>query len=82
MNLNLYGHAEKWLIVDCGVTFDEVLDPPYRESTSSKDKLRRADIVAPDPDFIERNKSAICGMVITHGHEDHVGAVAYLWPRL
>ncbi|MBD3584224.1 ribonuclease J [Salinimonas sp. HHU 13199] len=78
MNMNLYGHNGQWLMVDCGVSFDEPLVPPYQDTSPSA----RFDIVAPDPSFIAQQKEKLCGMVITHGHEDHVGAVPYLWPRL
>lgn len=78
MNLNLYGHHGKWLMVDCGVSFDEPLQPEYR---GGKAGSHRHAVVAPDPTFISDQKAALCGLVITHGHEDHVGAVPYLWQR-
>lgn len=78
MNMNLYGHNGQWLMVDCGVSFDEPLVAPYLDDSASA----RFDIVAPDPSFIAQQKEHLCGMVITHAHEDHVGAVPYLWPRL
>ena len=74
MNLNCYGFgppdARKWLIVDCGITFG-------REAT-----LPGIDIIMPDVTFLEENRRDILGIVITHAHEDHLGAVAHLWPRL
>ena len=69
MNLNVYGHDGKWLIVDCGVTFG---DP----------SLPGIDVMMADPTFIEERRKNLVGILITHAHEDHVGAVAHLWPRL
>ena len=69
MNLNLYGHAGKWLMIDCGVTFGD-------------DRAPGADVIMPDPDFIVRRRDNLVGLVLTHAHEDHLGAVAYLWKRL
>ena len=84
MNLNLYGHNGRWLMVDCGVSFDEPLVPDYKKgsnigSTESKGATHR--VVAPDPSFIANQKDALAGIVITHAHEDHVGAIPYLWER-
>ena len=69
MNLNLYGNSGKWLIVDCGVTFG---DPIYGS----------VDISMPDIVSIENSTENICGLLLTHAHEDHIGAVHYLWPYL
>jgi ribonuclease J len=73
MNLALYGYgpasAREWIVVDCGVTF------PTPE-------LPGVDLVLPDTRFIEENVSSLHGMVITHAHEDHYGAVLDIWPRL
>ena len=69
MNMNLYGHAGKWLMVDVGVTFGD-------------DTMPMIDVVMADPTWIEQRRDQLAGIVITHGHEDHVGAVHYLWPRL
>jgi ribonuclease J len=69
MNLNLYGHDDHWLMIDCGVTFAE---------HGSKDPH----VQMADPAFIEGERGALCGLVLTHAHEDHLGAVAHLWPRL
>jgi ribonuclease J len=73
MNLALYGYGpasrREWIIVDCGVTF------PTPE-------LPGVDLVLPDTRFIEENLSTLRGMVITHAHEDHYGAVLDTWPRL
>jgi ribonuclease J len=69
MNLNLYGHAGKWLMVDLGITFGDDMTPGI-------------DILMPDPTFIRDRRDQLVGLVITHAHEDHLGAVAYLWPEL
>ena len=69
MNLNLYGHAGKWLMVDLGIAFGD-------------DTLPGIEVVMPDPAFIEERKEDLAGIIITHAHEDHLGAVADLWPRL
>ena len=75
MNMNLYGHAGQWLMVDCGVSFDEPLNVNETAAT-------RHDVVAPDPKFISDNLDLLVGLIITHAHEDHIGAVEDLWPRL
>ncbi|MBO6784473.1 MAG: ribonuclease J [Alphaproteobacteria bacterium] len=69
MNLNVYGHKGQWLIVDCGVTFGDPLYPGV-------------DVMMADPAFIEARRDHLAGLLVTHAHEDHVGAVAHLWPRL
>ncbi|WP_423188218.1 ribonuclease J [Alishewanella sp. d11] len=79
MNLNLYGHAGQWLMVDCGVTFYNPLQPA-RASTSVNQLT--AEVQAADPSFISQQRERLCAIVITHAHEDHIGALVYLWPRL
>jgi ribonuclease J len=73
MNAALYGFGppgkRKWIMVDCGVAF-------------AGPDMPGVDLILPDPTFIERNKKDLLGLVITHAHEDHVGAIAALWPRL
>lgn len=69
MNLNLYGTAGKWLMVDCGVTFGDETTPGI-------------DIITPDVSFIAERSEDLLGIVITHGHEDHIGAISNLWPFL
>ncbi|TAN66033.1 MAG: ribonuclease J, partial [Magnetospirillum sp.] len=69
MNLGLYGYAGKWLMVDLGVSFGD-------------DSMPMIDVVMPDPAWIEARRDDLVGLVITHAHEDHLGAVPYLWPRL
>ena len=72
MNMNLYGHDGQWLMVDCGVSFNEPLTP---------NDLHTSEIVCPDPTFITEQKERLAGIVITHAHEDHVGALPFLWRR-
>ncbi len=67
MNLSLYGTAGKWLMVDCGVTFGDETTPGV-------------DIIMPDIAFIADRRDDLLGLVITHGHEDHIGAIEHLWP--
>ena len=69
MNLNLYGHAGRWLMVDLGVAFGDDATPGI-------------EVIMPDPAFIEAERKNLVGLVLTHAHEDHIGAVPYLWPRL
>jgi ribonuclease J len=69
VNLNVYGYQGKWLAVDCGLGFAD-------------EKFPGIDILLPDPKFIEDRKKDLVGLIITHAHEDHIGAVAHLWPRL
>jgi len=69
MNLNLYGHAGKWLMVDLGIGFAD-------------DTMPGVDVVMPDPAFIVERRADLVGIVLTHAHEDHLGAVADLWPQL
>jgi len=87
MNLNLYGHDGQWLIVDCGLTFSDKPTPATSETTPDitkppTSKNTRRDVQMADPAFIAERASDIAGLIITHAHEDHVGAVAYLWPQL
>src|SRR3954471_22632576 len=69
MNLNLYRCDGKWLAVDCGIGFGGAAHP-------------EVDVMMPDPGFIAQRRDQLLGLVITHAHEDHVGAVAWLWPQL
>lgn len=73
MNFNLYGfgpaHDRQWIVVDLGVTFGDQTTPGV-------------EVILPDPEFIEEHAHRILGIVLTHAHEDHIGAVAWLWPRL
>ena len=65
MNVNLYGCDGKWVMVDCGITF---ADPAYPG----------IDLILPDLSFIEERLDDLLGIVLTHGHEDHIGALPYL----
>ncbi|MBA4118628.1 MAG: hypothetical protein C0514_07030 [Candidatus Puniceispirillum sp.] len=67
MNLNLYGTQGKWLMVDLGVTFTQELG---------------LEVLMPDPQFIVENRRDLVGLVLTHAHEDHIGAVGHLWHKL
>lgn len=73
MNCNLYGYGEgkkrQWLMVDLGITFPRLEAPGI-------------DVITPDISFIAKQKSKLNGLILTHGHEDHIGAVPYLWPYL
>lgn len=73
MNFALYGYgdpgSERWIVVDCGVTFPG-------------DDLPGADLILPDTKFIEERRDRLDGIVITHAHEDHYGALLALWPLL
>ena len=65
MNVNLYGCEGKWIMVDLGLTF-------------SGGQYPGVELVLPDLDFIEARKKDLLGIVLTHGHEDHIGAIPYL----
>ena len=73
MNMNLYAYGkednQKWIIVDLGVTFAD-------------DSIPGIDLIMPDPGFIIEKKNDLLGIVLTHAHEDHIGAVAHIWPEL
>jgi len=73
MNMNLFAYGkpdnQKWIMVDIGVTFAD-------------DSLPGIDLIYPDPGFITDKKENLLGIVLTHAHEDHIGAIAHLWPKL
>jgi len=69
MNLNVYGYQDDWLIIDCGVTFGDDSQPGL-------------EVVMPDPGFIAERRDRLLGIVATHAHEDHIGAIPYLWRQL
>ena len=73
MNMNLFGYGKpsdhKWIMVDIGVTFAD-------------DTIPGVDLIYPDPGFIVERKDNLLGIVLTHAHEDHIGAIAHLWPKL
>jgi ribonuclease J len=68
-NMSLYGHKGEWIMVDCGMGFAD-------------DTMPGIDILLPDPSFAESLGESLLGIVLTHGHEDHIGAIDSLWPRL
>ena len=73
MNMNLFAYGKpgmhKWIIVDIGVTFAD-------------DSTPGIDLIYPDPGFIVNKKDDLLGIVLTHAHEDHIGAIAHIWPQL
>ena len=73
MNMNLYAYGKennkKWIVVDMGVTFAD-------------DSIPGIDLIFPDPGFLVDKKDDLLGIVLTHAHEDHIGAVAHIWPSL
>lgn len=69
INLNLYAYGGQWLMVDLGMGFAD-------------ENLPGVDLLLPDPSFIAKKRDKLAGLVITHGHEDHIGAIPYLWSRL
>ncbi|MGS2719133.1 ribonuclease J [Paraglaciecola aestuariivivens] len=76
--MNLYGHAGQWLMMDCGLTFNAPLCSEEEAKTSD---LFKHELVAADPTFISQRKERLVGIVITHAHEDHIGALPFLWRR-
>lgn len=70
MNLNVYGYQGKWLVVDMGITFADDTTPPG------------IDVICPDISALKSIREDIVAIVITHAHEDHVGALHYLWRQL
>ncbi|MHB2169225.1 ribonuclease J [Alsobacter sp. R-9] len=73
MNASLYGfgpkHKRRWLLVDCGVSF-------------AGDDLPGVDLILPDIRFLEERRKDLEAIIITHAHEDHIGALIELWPKL
>jgi ribonuclease J len=74
MNFNAYGfgppNRRQWIVVDCGITFGRETDAPG------------VDIILPDIRFLAEQRETVLGIVATHAHEDHIGAIAPLWPML
>ena len=79
MNLNLYGHDGQWLMVDCGVTFPK---PGRVSAYGTVHHSVEPPVQMADPAFIADRRDRLAGLIITHAHEDHIGAVPYLWPLL
>jgi ribonuclease J len=69
MNLNVYRCDGRLLAIDCGIGFGGPENP-------------EVEVMVPDPVWLAERRDRLVGLVITHAHEDHVGAVAYLWPQL
>ena len=73
MNMNLFAYGkpdnQKWIIVDIGVTFAD-------------DSVPGIDLIYPDPGFIIDKKEDLLGIILTHAHEDHIGAITHIWPKL
>lgn len=68
-NFTLYGYDGSWILVDCGMAFAD-------------ERLPGVDILLPNPTLIADQKEKLKGLFVTHAHEDHIGAIAWLWPRL
>ncbi len=73
MNMNLFAYGkpdnQKWIMVDIGVTFAD-------------DTFPGIDLIYPDPGFIIDKKDDLLGIILTHAHEDHIGAIAHIWPQI
>jgi ribonuclease J len=74
MNLSIYGFGDhrrrQWIIIDCGVSF------------AAEEHLPGIDLILPDISYLIEERKNILGLVLTHAHEDHMGAIMDLWPRL
>ena len=68
MNLNLYGHDGRWLMIDCGISFTQENGP--------------TEVIMPNVRFAANRSDRLEGLVITHAHEDHLGAVVHTWQKL
>ena len=72
MNMNLFGYGQeddhKWIMVDVGVTFAD-------------DTIPGVDLIYPDPGYAEDKKDNFLGIILTHAHEDHIGAITHVWPK-
>ncbi|MEM7198124.1 MAG: MBL fold metallo-hydrolase [Pseudomonadota bacterium] len=69
INANVYGHDGKWLLVDLGIGF-------------TSDFYPGTDVIMPDMQFLAERKEDLVGIVATHAHEDHIGAIPFLWHDL
>ena len=69
MNANLYHYKGRWLMIDLGISFPD-------------DTMPGVDVVLPDLRFIEERSENLEAIILTHAHEDHFGAIPYLWERL
>ena len=70
MNFNLFGHQDAWLAVDCGITLEQ------------QPGALRPSVQMPDLQFISARRNQLVGLIVTHAHEDHLGALPYLWEQL
>src|SRR3546814_19765195 len=68
-NLNLYGYGDQWLMVDLGTSFAD-------------EGMPGVDMVVPDVTWIAGRRKKLLGIVLTHAHEDHLGAISHLWDEL
>ena len=69
MNVNLYHYQDSWIMVDLGISFPD-------------DSTPGVDVILPDLSFIAERRKKLNGLVLTHGHEDHLGAIPYLWSQI
>ena len=69
MNSNLYHYDDNWIMVDLGISFAD-------------ESMPGVDILLPDIDFIVERRDKLKGIFLTHGHEDHMGAIQYIWEKL
>ncbi|PPR11629.1 MAG: Ribonuclease J1 [Alphaproteobacteria bacterium MarineAlpha11_Bin1] len=69
MNMSLYGYGGHWLMVDMGIGFGDGTMPGV-------------DVMTPDPAFVLDQLNRLSGLMITHAHEDHLGAIPYLWRKI
>lgn len=69
MNMSLYGHEGHWLMIDMGIAFGDDTTPGI-------------DVMTPDPAFALDQLDRLSGLVVTHAHEDHLGAIPYLWRKI
>lgn len=78
MNVNLYGHNGQWIMIDCGVTFNV----PRKQEDDTNENAKRYPVMTADFSFITNRPSSLSALVLTHAHEDHIGAVIAMWPQL